>query len=90
MKIKQKNKKRITRIIQDMIDMVLQEGRQPKELRLTQEDYDKLVKETKSFNKPGYYKKPYGVIYYSKPQPKLIEKFLGLPVHIDYFTKVLW
>lgn len=77
-------------VIREMINKVLEVGRKPREIKLTESDHNELVKELGSFYPAGYEVTPTGVMYWREPQIKKISTYQGLPVVIDDYTMVVW
>lgn len=84
----------MTVIIREMIEEAEKINRHPREIKLTEKDYQRLFNELKEdtdlYCPAGYEIVSTGVIYHSKPLPKTIKKFMGLPIKIDQQTMVVW
>jgi len=82
--------KKIEIVIHEMVDELLKVGKKPYRLTLTQEHYNQLVEETKSFHEPGYDFTPFGIVYFPDKLPKKILNYYGMPVTIGEQTKIDW
>jgi hypothetical protein len=91
---KKREEKNIAIIIHEMIEECEKIGRHPVCIKLSEEDYKKLFnylkEDTNMFYPAGYEIVPIGVRYWSKPTPKIIKTFIGLPVEKNDFTIVTW
>lgn len=82
--------KKIEIVIHEMIDKVLENGRKPHRLTLTQDHYNRLIEEINSFWEPGYGVTQFGVVYFPDKQPKRVLNYSGMPVNIGQQTKIDW